>query len=616
MQYEYMQSSGHGQQQQPQQQPQQPGAQQWQYSSPGAAQAIPPYSGSGGGTVAGGGGGFNPYQEYSPHHDDPQYHQHYQQHLQQQQQMQQQQQFQYQQHQQQQQQQGHPQQQGHQHQHGYSEGGGGGGGNDHLGSGGSAEHLFDRSTEGISKSALDQSAAAKYRLEHHFSLSLEQAIERSERRIELERKLETEPGSEERKHRQLAALGRKESQFLRLRRTRLGLDDFVTVKVIGKGAFGEVRLVQKLDSGKIYAMKTLRKADMFKKDQLAHVKAERDVLAESESPWVVQLYYSFQDPQYLYLIMEFLPGGDLMTMLIKYDTFSEDVTRFYIAECVLAIEDIHKMGFIHRDIKPDNILIDRDGHIKLSDFGLSTGFHKTHDSQFYQRLLDGQVKGSATNNSHSDGVTRLDAGVDAINLTFSSKDKLATWKKNRRTLAYSTVGTPDYIAPEIFLQQGYGQECDWWSLGAIMFECLVGYPPFCSENAHETYRKIMNWREQLYFPEDVHLSPDAEDLIRRLICSPEMRLGRHSVHEIMSHPFFHGVDWANIRRMESPFVPNLNSITDTSYFPTEDLDRVPDYPEQHASDYMTPDDNSKQKDLAFVGYTFKRFESLTKRNAL
>ncbi|KAF9331968.1 Serine/threonine-protein kinase [Podila minutissima] len=478
--------------------------------------------------------------------------------------------------------------------------------------GGSAEHLYDRSTEGIPKTALDQSAAAKYRLEHHYSLSLEQAIERSERRTELERKLETEPGSEERKHRQLAALGRKESQFLRLRRTRLGLDDFVTVKVIGKGAFGEVRLVQKLDSGKIYAMKTLRKADMFKKDQLAHVKAERDVLAESESPWVVQLYYSFQDPQYLYLIMEFLPGGDLMTMLIKYDTFSEDVTRFYIAECVLAIEDIHKMGFIHRDIKPDNILIDRDGHIKLSDFGLSTGFHKTHDSQFYQRLLEGQVKGG--NSSHNDGVTTLQAGVDAINLTFSSKDKLATWKKNRRTLAYSTVGTPDYIAPEIFLQQGYGQECDWWSLGAIMFECLVGYPPFCSENAHETYRKIMNWRDQLYFPEDVHLTPDAEDLIRRLICSPEMRLGRHSVHEIMSHPFFHGVDWANIRRMESPFVPVLTSITDTSYFPTEDLEKVPDHPEQH--EYIPPDDNSKQKDLAFVGYTFKRFESLTKRNAL
>ncbi|KAF9577360.1 Serine/threonine-protein kinase, partial [Lunasporangiospora selenospora] len=423
-------------------------------------------------------------------------------------------------------------------------------------------------------------------------------------RVELETKLETEAGSEERKQRQLSALGRKESQFLRLRRMRLGLDDFETVKVIGKGAFGEVRLVQKKDSGKIYAMKTLRK--------LAHVKAERDVLAGSESPWVVQLYYSFQDPQYLYLIMEFLPGGDLMTMLIKYDTFSEDVTRFYIAECVLAISDIHNMGFIHRDIKPDNILIDRQGHIKLSDFGLSTGFHKTHDSQFYQRLMDGQMKGNAGNSNSNDGVTRLDQS-DTIHLTFSSKDTLATWKRNRRKLAYSTVGTPDYIAPEIFMQQGYGQECDWWSLGAIMFECLVGYPPFCSENAHETYRKIMNWREQLYFPEDVHLSPHAEDLIRRLICAPEMRLGRHSVREIMSHPFFHGVDWTSIRGMVSPFVPQLNSITDTSHFPTEDLEKVPDHPDHN---YLPPEPNSKQKDLAFVGYTFKRFESLTRRDAI
>ncbi|KAG0306390.1 Serine/threonine-protein kinase [Dissophora globulifera] len=492
---------------------------------------------------------------------------------------------------------------------------------------GSSEHLFDRSTEGIPKSAIDQSTAAKYRLEHHFKLQLEQTIERNERRIELETKIEKEQGSEERKHRQFAALGRKESQFLRLRRTRLGLDDFATVKVIGKGAFGEVRLVQKQDSGKIYAMKTLRKADMFKKDQLAHVKAERDVLAESESPWVVQLFYSFQDPHFLYLIMEFLPGGDLMTMLIKHDTFSEEATQFYIAECVLAIEDIHKMGFIHRDIKPDNILIDREGHIKLSDFGLSTGFHKTHDSQFYQRLLDGQIKGNA-GSKHNDheGLTSLEAGVDAISLTFTSKDKLATWKKNRRTLAYSTVGTPDYIAPEIFMQRGYGQECDWWSLGAIMFECLVGYPPFCSENAHETYLKIMNWREHLCFPDDVQVSPVAEDLIRRLICVPEVRLGRNNVNEIMSHPFFHGVDWASIRRKEAPYVPVLNSITDTSYFPTDDLDKVPELPGQH--EYMAvmggaaggaggiDGDNSKQKDLAFVGYTFKRFESLTKRDAL
>jgi protein-serine/threonine kinase len=197
-------------------------------------------------------------------------------------------------------------------------------------------------------------------------------------------------------------------------------------------------------------------------------------------------------------------------------------------------------------------------------------------------------------------------------LTLSAKDRIATWKKNRRNLAYSTVGTPDYIAPEIFMQQGYGQECDWWSLGAIMFECLVGYPPFCSESAHETYRKIMNWRDHLYFPDDVLLSPEAEDLIRRLICDPEHRLGRNGAHEIRAHPFFRGVDWDTIREVEAPFVPVLNSITDTSYFPTEDLEQVPDeIPEPPSSAPL-----NQQKDLAFVGYTFKRFEYLTTKNLI
>ncbi|PWN39594.1 kinase-like protein [Ceraceosorus guamensis] len=454
---------------------------------------------------------------------------------------------------------------------------------------------FERATQGMAKTTLDAATGAKLKLEHFYKVAVEQAIERSQRRVELEKRLASETGtSDERKNRQLTALGRRESGFLRLRRTRLGLDDFRTVKVIGKGAFGEVRLVQKVDTGRIYAMKTLKKSEMFKKDQLAHVRAERDVLAESNSPWVVQLYYSFQDSQYLYLLMEFLPGGDLMTMLIKYDTFSHDVTRFYMAECVLALEGIHKLGFIHRDIKPDNILIDSKGHIKLSDFGLSTGFHKQHDSAYYQRLFDG-------NNSNPQQSGRNSVAVNPITLTLSSKDAIATWKANRRKLAYSTVGTPDYIAPEIFLQQGYGNECDWWSLGAIMFECLCGYPPFCSENAHDTYRKILAWRETLQFPDDIHLSPEAEDLIKRFICAPENRLGRNGATEIKEHPFFAGVDWDSIRAIDAPFVPQLKSVTDTSYFPTEDYQDVPDVP---AGADVGP---GATRDLAFLGYTFRRY---------
>ncbi|BGP17914.1 hypothetical protein JCM10213_003921 [Rhodosporidiobolus nylandii] len=464
---------------------------------------------------------------------------------------------------------------------------------------------FDRNPA-FSKHTLEKAQAAKLKLEHYYQKAVQEAIERNTRRTDLEKRLASDQTlPDDRKHRQLLQLGRTESSFLRLRRTRLGLDDFRTVKVIGKGAFGEVRLVQKVDTGKIYAMKSLKKAEMFKKDQLAHVRAERDVLAESNSPWVVQLYYSFQDANYLYLLMEFLPGGDLMTMLIKYDTFSEDVTRFYMAECVLAIEAVHKLGFIHRDIKPDNILIDKDGHVKLSDFGLSTGFHKQHDSAYYQRLLDG---GGSDNASRGQNGGRNSVALNSINLTVSSKDAIATWKANRRKLAYSTVGTPDYIAPEIFLQQGYGQECDWWSLGAIMFECLVGYPPFCSENAHDTYRKIIDWRNQLYFPDDVRLSREAEDLIRRMITSADNRLGRNNADEIKNHPFFAGVDWSTIRNIESPFIPQLRSLTDTSYFPTEDLNDVPEQP-------VGAESSSGSKDLAFLGYTFRRYEGTPSHSA-
>lgn len=491
---------------------------------------------------------------------------------------------------------------------------------------------FERRPDLLSKSTQDKAAAVKLKIENFYQSSVKYAIERNQRRVELETQLTSHDWSDERKKRQLNSLGKKESQFLRLRRTRLSLEDFQTVKVIGKGAFGEVRLVQKKDTGKIYAMKTLLKSEMYKKDQLAHVKAERDVLAGSDSPWVVSLYYSFQDTQYLYLIMEFLPGGDLMTMLIRWQIFTEDVTRFYMAECILAIEAIHKLGFIHRDIKPDNILIDIRGHIKLSDFGLSTGFHKTHDSNYYKTLLQQDEQNAKNGNPQQQGNNnnnnRQSTVVDSINLTMSNRQQIQTWRKSRRLMAYSTVGTPDYIAPEIFLYQGYGQECDWWSLGAIMYECLIGWPPFCSETPQETYRKIMNFEQTLQFPDDIHISYEAEDLIRRLLTHADQRLGRHnSADELKSHPFFRGVDWNSIRQVEAPYIPKLSSITDTRFFPTDELENVPDSPamaqaakqrEQMMKQGMGINGNTQavKEDLPFIGYTYSRFDYLTRKNAI
>lgn len=180
-------------------------------------------------------------------------------------------------------------------------------------------------------------------------------------------------------------LYQKESNYNRLRRAKMDKSMFVKIKTLGIGAFGEVCLTRKVDTGALYAMKTLRKKDVLNRNQVAHVKAERDILAEADNEWVVRLYYSFQDRDSLYFVMDYIPGGDMMSLLIRMGVFPEPLARFYVAELTLAIESVHKMGFIHRDIKPDNILIDLDGHIKLTDFGLCTGFRWTHNSKYYQK---------------------------------------------------------------------------------------------------------------------------------------------------------------------------------------------------------------------------------------
>lgn len=436
-----------------------------------------------------------------------------------------------------------------------------------------------------------------------FKDSVKRARERNLRQSEMEQKLSDPNQNSSRREQIWQNGGKKEGRYLRFLRTKDKPENYTTIKIIGKGAFGEVKLVQKKADGQVYAMKSLIKTEMFKKDQLAHVRAERDILAESDSPWVVKLFTTFQDANFLYMLMEFLPGGDLMTMLIKYEIFSEDITRFYIAEIVLAIEAVHKLGFIHRDIKPDNILLDRGGHVKLTDFGLSTGFHKLHDNNYYQQLLQGKSNRPRDRNS---------VAIDQINLTVSNRAQINDWRRSRRLMAYSTVGTPDYIAPEIFTGHGYSFDCDWWSLGTIMFECLVGWPPFCAEDSHDTYRKIVNWRQSLYFPDDITLGAEAEHLIRSLVCNTEARLGRNGAQDIKAHAFFRGVEFDSLRRIRAPFEPRLTSNIDTTYFPTDEIDQTDNatvLKAQAMASGQPPRDETPEMSLPFIGYTFKRFDN-------
>ena len=380
----------------------------------------------------------------------------------------------------------------------------------------------------------------------------------------------------------------KEGENLRKKRQKISIFDFVPIKIIGKGAFGEVRLCKYIPTDDIVAIKKMKKEEMHKKNQVLHVRAERDVLSEAKNQWIVELKFSFQDQNYLYLGMEYLPGGDLMTLLMARDILPEEDAKFYAAEMVLAIESVHDMGCIHRDLKPDNVLIGKDGHIKLSDFGLSKKLDAFLDKN--NKLIFNQDNKNLKNNNS--------------NLSYAEQFRIFKnmKSKKRREKAFSTVGTPDYIAPEVFKQKGYGQEIDWWSLGVIMFEMMRGYPPFYSDNSTETCKKILDWENHLEIRPEANISKEAVDILKRLINDPEKRLGRNGADEIKQHPYFKNVDWKHIKEtMIPPFIPELKGPFDTKYF--DEYEEIePFYP------INNNENNSKyqKKDMCFVDFTYNR----------
>eukprot|EP00939_MAST-03C_sp_MAST-3C-sp1_P004647 g4647.t1 len=361
-----------------------------------------------------------------------------------------------------------------------------------------------------------------------------------------DRRLESSSLTEEEKSLARQNFARSELERIRHEIKRVGPQDFVSLKTVGRGAFGEVRLVSERKTLRVYAMKIMVKEAMILKNQIDHVRAERDALAlgEEGNPWITKLFYSFQDKYHLYLVMEFMPGGDLMTLLIRENVLPEKCTRFYVAESVAAISSVHAMGYIHRDLKPDNFLLDHLGHIKLTDLGLCK---KMEDN------VDIAVKMSQM---RVGGGGKKKGGGEERDAAKTSKPR-----HRSRKMAYTTVGTPDYIAPEILEKRGYGKEIDWWSLGVIMYECLVGYPPFYADDPVSTCKKIKNWRKTLLLPRKVakKLSTTCIDFMKRLLCSHETRLGRKKDEsEVRKHPWFRGVPWESLRLQRAPYIPKLS----------------------------------------------------------
>jgi len=295
------------------------------------------------------------------------------------------------------------------------------------------------------------------------------------------------------------------------------LDSFKMIKVIGKGSFGKVFLVREIKTNEMFALKVLRKDNIIKRNQVEHTKTERSVLGYVNHPFIVGLNMAFQSKDKLYFVLDYCAGGELFFHLSKVGKFAEPRARFYASEIVLAISYVHELDIIYRDLKPENVLLDAKGHVRLTDFGLS-----------------------------KEGISSSSSG------------------------ATSFCGTPEYLAPEILNRQGHGRAVDWWSLGALLYEMLTGLPPFYCRDREKLFEKIR--RGHLDYPRS--LSSRAQSLLRGLLTKdPKRRLGsgHGDAEDIKSNPFFSDIDWVKLAKgqIPPPWAPPVSSSLDTSQFDEE-----------------------------------------------
>ena len=326
---------------------------------------------------------------------------------------------------------------------------------------------------------------------------------------------------------------------------KLTYKDFQALKLLGTGSFGRVLLVRFLTNNNLYAMKILNKGQIKLKHQEEHTKTERDLMVKVNSPFVVNIKFAFQDDSQLYIVSDFMQGGDMFYHLHSQKKFDESRAKFYAIELVLGIEFLHKNNMIYRDLKPENILMDSNGHLKISDFGLS-------------KILE------------------------------SSDDK-----------AYTLCGTPQYLAPEILKNKGYDKSVDWWSLGCFLYEMLTGYLPFYIPKGNKINPKV--FEEPLRFPPDVNQV--AINLISQLLnVNPKKRLGsgEEDAQKIKSHPYFKGIDWEKYanKEIEAPFIPELDDEMDLRYFDKMFTDEPVD--SNRPTVYSRPREHSVYKDFTYV----------------